>query len=49
MHDQPAPTPEEQDAPLERIAEEDAMRAPGFEEDDNLPGGNRPEGAIDES
>ena len=37
MHDQPAPTPEEQDEPLERIAEEESMRAPGFEDDENLP------------
>ncbi|HEX2110763.1 MAG TPA: hypothetical protein VHF67_04370 [Gaiellaceae bacterium] len=31
MEPQPEPTPEEQDAPLERRKEEDAQRYPGHE------------------
>ena len=31
MSQQPDPTPEEEDAPLERRAEEDAQRYPGHE------------------
>ena len=32
MSEQPAPTPEERDAPLERRIEEDAMRYPQHED-----------------
>ena len=49
MHDQVGPTPEEQDAPLERIAEEESMRAPGFDEGEDIPGDNPPEEPIHES
>ncbi len=49
MHDQPAPTPQEQDEPLERIAEEEAMRGPGFDSDEDLPGNDPPEEPIHES
>ncbi len=38
MHDQPAPSEEEQEQVLERQAEEDAMRYPGHED---------PHGVID--
>ncbi len=34
MTDQPPPTPEEEDAPLERREEEDAQRYPGHENPD---------------
>ena len=37
MTQQPEPTPEEQDQPLERLAEEEAMRYPEFDRDDKLP------------
>ena len=32
MHDQPEPTPEEQDEPPERLREEDAMRQAGHDD-----------------
>ncbi|MDP8911848.1 MAG: hypothetical protein M3M94_07275 [Actinomycetota bacterium] len=32
MHDQPEPTPEEQEQVLERLEEEEAMRYPGHED-----------------
>ena len=31
MHDQPEPTPKEQEQVLERLEEEEAMRYPGYE------------------
>jgi hypothetical protein len=34
--DQPEPTPEEQDAPLERRDEEDAQRYPGHEDPERI-------------
>ncbi len=34
MSEQPAPTPEEQDASLERREEEDAQRYPGHDDPD---------------
>jgi hypothetical protein len=34
--DQPEPTPEEQDTPLERREEEDAQRYPGHEDPERL-------------
>jgi hypothetical protein len=32
MHEQPTPTPEEQDQPAERQQEEEAMRYPGHDD-----------------
>ncbi len=49
MTQQPEPTPEEQDQPPERIAEEEAMRYPEFDRDDKLPGDEPPEEPIHES
>ena len=36
MSQQPDPTPEEEDAPLERRAEEEATRGPGHEDPERL-------------
>ena len=36
MSQQPEPTPEEQDAPLERRQEEDAQRYPGHEDPERV-------------
>lgn len=36
MMEQPAPTPEEQEAPLERRIEEDAQRGPGHDDPERV-------------